>query len=182
MLLIGPAECLFVREHVRGKPGDRDLAIGCGPRVMATDLPDVTYADVEPEEPYVLAARRRFGDCARFILGTASPITSNDAGRYDVAPAVAVMHHLDDEQARELLMFARKALHWRGRLVTVDCCYTSHQSRPARFIIGLDRGRHVRTPEHYEQLIREFFSACASTVRHDLLRVPYTDFICEAPA
>jgi SAM-dependent methyltransferase len=149
---------------------------------MFRDLPDVDYTGVEPEERYIAQARRQFGDRARFILGTASSTILDDLGTYDIVLAVAVMHHLDDGEARELLRLARRALCPGGRLVTVDCCYTDEQSSVARFLIGLDRGRHIRTPEHYERLIGGFFPSCSSTVRHDLLRVPYTHFICEAIA
>ncbi len=40
---------------------------------------------------------------------------------------------------------ARAALRPGGRLVTADGCYLDGQSRIARLLLKMDRGRHVRT-------------------------------------
>jgi SAM-dependent methyltransferase len=93
--------------------------------------------------------------------------------------AHGVLHHLDDDQARTLFRVARRALKPGGRLVTYDGCFTPDQSAAARFVVSLDRGRHVRTREAYERLARGEFSEVRTFVRHDLVRIPYTHLIME---
>jgi len=173
---------VFVRDYIRARPGDKVLDIGCGPCVILRDLPDVRYTGVEPDARYVAEARRQYGGRARFILGTGRTVALDDAGSYDIALAIGVLHHLNEGDAGDLLRFARLAIRPGGRLVTLDCGFTADQSLVSRFIVGLDRGRHIRAPEQYVRLIDDVFSGCSVVVRHDLLRLLYTHDICEATA
>ena len=176
------AQDVLMRRYVRAAPGSKVLDIGCGPGVMADALPGVDYTGIEPDARYVEEGRRRLAGRGRILHGTAGSVRLPDPGSYDVVMAIAVLHHLDDWQARELVTFAKAALKPGGRFVSLDCCYTPVQSRIARLIVGMDRGRHIRTPEAFAALIAERFSTVTPAVHHDLLRVPYTHVICTAEA
>jgi SAM-dependent methyltransferase len=95
-------------------------------------------------------------------------------GGFDIVLATGVLHHLDDEEARELFRTAREALRPGGRLVTLDGCYVDGQSRMARYLLSRDRGKFVRAPEAYVRLARSQFEDVQASVRDDLLRIPYT--------
>jgi hypothetical protein len=64
-------------------------------------------------------------------------------------------------------------------MVTVDPVFEPGQHRIARTVISRDRGQHVRTKERYAELARTAFGEVGVTVRHDLLRFPYSHCILE---
>jgi hypothetical protein len=71
----------------------------------------------------------------------------------------------------------RRALRPHGRLVPFDGCYVPGQSPIARWFLGKDRGRFVRTREEYARLASATFGNVELNLRHDLLRIPYTHLI-----
>jgi hypothetical protein len=96
--------------------------------------------------------------------------------------AIGVLHHLNDADATRLLTLGRSALRPGGRLVTMDPCYTAHQSRIAQFVISHDRGRNVRDDERYGHLANRVFPRVETHVRGDLSRIPYTHLVMECTA
>ena len=98
---------------------------------------------------------------------------------FDVALALGVVHHLDDAEARQLFQTAHDALRPGGKLVTLDGVFAPHQSAVARYLVRRDRGKFVRSEEGYVQIASQVFSAVKATLRHDLLRIPYTHIIME---
>ena len=171
-----------VRTYVRPRPGDRVLDCGCGPGEFAEHLPGVEYVGVDVDARYVAEARSRFGERGTFRLGPVGPRTVPEVGHYDLVLAMGLLHHLADEEVRDFVGLARRALKPTGRLVTLDPCYAPGQSPVARALIGLDRGEHVRELGALRPLVEPDFPAPAVTVRHDLLRVPYTHLIMECRA
>ena len=95
--------------------------------------------------------------------------------------AYGVLHHVDDERATRLFALAHEMLKPGGRLATADGCYTSDQSKLARWLVSRDRGQFVRDHSHYLRLAATSFSKVIATVRHDLLRIPWTHILlrCE---
>jgi SAM-dependent methyltransferase len=168
---------IFAHEYVRARPGDRILDIGCGPGDLLTSLPvGIHYVGFDKSEPYVRAARARFGDRGTFFCRTVDRAVVNELGaaEFDLVVAHGVLHHLDDFQADEVFALARSALKPGGRFVTADGCYVSGQSRIARYFLDRDRGAHVRTEPAYRLLAARYFVSVESHVRHDTSRVPYT--------
>ena len=171
-----------MRTYIRPRPRDRVLDCGCGPGEFFEHLPEVEYTGIDLDEAYVAEARRRFGSRATFRAGPLGPETMREEAHYDLVIAMGVLHHLDDLQLGDFLRLARRSLKPTGRLVTLDPCYVPGQSRFARLLIDLDRGDHVRPLEDLRALVRATFPAASAHVRHDLLRIPYTHVIFEAPA
>lgn len=172
------ARSVYAREHLRLEPGQRVLDLGCGPGDILQFLPPVEYVGYDMNRAYIERARRRFGHRAAFHCSAIDEsIAFHEA--FDVVIAHGVLHHLDDSEARTLLRVACRALKPGGRLVSFDGCLEKGQSALARLLLSIDRGRHVRTREDYERLVRTEFEQVKSFVRRDLLRIPYTHLIME---
>ncbi len=164
------------------KAGDRILDIGCGTADILEHLPNVDYVGFDHSESYVHAAKERFGDRGRFINVAAGDVDLAQFGDRDLAMSVGVLHHLNDDEAREALQTAKDALGVDGRFVSVDPTVAPGQHPIGKFLAMRDRGQHVRTPDQIEQLVGGVFENVTVTVRHDLLRVPYSHVLVEARA
>lgn len=172
----------YAREHLRARPGQRVLDLGCGTGDILEFLPPVRYVGFDISSDYIEHARRRFGERGEFHCRAVEEDMSVELGVFDLVIAHGVLHHLDDTEVTGLLRVARRALTPGGRLVTFDGCFTPDQSAAARLVVSLDRGEHVRDAPSYERLARGVFEDVRSFVRHDLLRIPYTHIILECTA
>ncbi len=180
-LIIGgsSSRTTLVREYVRPKCGDRILDIGCGPGDTLPYLPDVKYVGFDASQEYIKAAQTRYGVRATFICEQVSTTTLKEPSSFDIVLAIGILHHLDDAEALQLFHLAQAALKPGGRLITFDGVFVEKQSPFARYIISRDRGQNVRTKEGYLAIASQVFSNIAVTIRHDLLRIPYTHLILE---
>jgi SAM-dependent methyltransferase len=166
----------YVREFIQPFPGCRILDIGCGPAAILAHLPDTLgrYTGFDMNSGYIEAARRRWGPRGEFYCRKVEAAALPAGEAYDIVLANGIVHHLDDAEAGQLFDIARFALRPGGRLVTYDNVYLEGQHWFARWLIGRDRGRAVRTREAYEAIARSRFEQVESAVLHDTLRVPYT--------
>jgi SAM-dependent methyltransferase len=172
------AQTILVRDYVRPWPRARVLDLGCGTGELLNYLGDVNYTGVDVSDDYIVRARSNFGDRGEFFVGDASSVDL-PAGEFDLVLAVGVLHHLDDLQAEGLFGVAAAALKSGGRLITIDPTFVRAQKKAARFVIEHDRGRNVRYPQAYHALADRFFNTVRSTVRGDLIRIPYTHCLLE---
>ena len=101
-------------------------------------------------------------------------------GPFDIVVAIGVLHHLDDAGVRRMAASAAAVMAPEGRMITVDPTFVDGQPRAARFVISHDRGEHVREPAAYESLTRTAFGDVTSTVRSDLLHIPYSHCVVES--
>ena len=171
----------LVAEHVRPRPGDRVLDLGCGPGELVPYFGDVRYVGVDVSPAYIERAAEQHGDRAQFLVGDATALDPALVG-FDAVIAFGVLHHIDDGGVARLFSSARRALAPGGRMVTVDPTRVPEQGRAARFVIDRDRGQHVREPGDYERLAAATFDEVTTTVRQDLLRIPYTHCVLECTA
>ena len=58
--------------------------------------------------------------------------------------------------------------------MTIDGVWTDDQSQVVKYLLSRDRGRLVRSEAGYRALASKVFSSIESSIRHDLLRIPYT--------
>ena len=172
----------LIRDHIRPRPGDHILDIGCGTGELFSQLPaGLRYIGFDLSEAYIEAARKRFGDRARFeCMDVADYEVGHDQQqKADLVLAVGILHHLDDAHARALRRTAFAALKPGGRFISLDGAYVDGQSAIARALISRDRGQSIRTPAAYHAIAAAEFGTVDGQVRTDLLFVPYTHYIME---
>ena len=164
---------ILLRDYIRPVPRDRLLDIGCGPGTLVPYLESVEYVGLDVSPEYIDTARHRFPQ-AKFICQRVDQPDPVEPQSFDIAVALGVLHHLDDNEAQALFQLARDALKPGARLVTIDGVWTDDQSRVVKYLLSRDRGRFVRTEAGYRQIASKVFSKIEASIRHDLLRIPYT--------
>ena len=175
----GPAWAkVLVTEYIQPRDGARILEIGCGPGTIVDYLPHVEYVGFDLSSKYIEMARKRFPQ-AEFVCERVSRFSLEKQQTFDVVLALGVVHHLDDQEARQLFQIASDALKSGGKLITIDGVWTSDQSVSARWLLARDRGEYVRNEGEYVKIASEMFATVRPSIRHDLLRIPYTHLIME---
>jgi len=169
----------IVSQYIKAGPGDRMLDIGCGTADILEHLPNLDYVGFDPSPRYVSDASARFGPRGVFITSTADQFGATK-GERTIVIALGVLHHTDDEAAAGVLALAQKALQPGGRFLAVDPTLVDGQHAVARLLVSRDRGLHVRSPRQTETIVRATFPKSRISVRHDLLRTPYSHVIVEA--
>ncbi len=169
---------VLVSEYVQPKVGARILEIGCGPGTIARYLPQAEYVGFDVSSKYIEMARKRFPQ-AQFVCERVSQFSLAKQQSFDVVLALGILHHLDDQEAGQLFKIAHDALKSDGKLVTFDGVFTNDQSAAARWLLARDRGEYVRNERGYVKIASQVFANVRPTIRHDLLRIPYTHLILE---
>jgi cyclopropane fatty-acyl-phospholipid synthase-like methyltransferase len=171
-----------IQDHLRLRPGDFVLEVGCGPGEFFEYFPDgINFTGFDLSQSYIDFARRKYAHRrnGQFHCADVSEFALADPGRFDVCFAAGVLHHLSDEECSKLFNTAQHALKTGGRFVSIDPVFVDGQSKIAKYIISKDRGQNVRPEAGYRNLANSVFNNVTVSVRHDLLRIPYSHIIME---
>jgi len=170
----------FIREMLRPVAGDKLVDIGCGPAQMLDWLPAVRYIGLDVSEAYIESAKRKYGARGKFLVGSTSTLRGHELLRdVDIVMCCGVLHHLDDDEALDLIGFAHEILKPGGRFVALETAWLSGQGRLSRWIVGQDRGKNVRTDSNYHALVAKYFSKIKIVPDLHPLRIPYAGVVME---
>ncbi len=169
----------FSETYIRSWPGCRLLDIGCGTASILEFLPEgIDYRGYDIDTDYIAAAREKFGKRGQFACRLLEEFEVRTMTPFDIVISIGLLHHLDDDAARNILHLAGIALNPGGRFVSLDPVFAAGQNPLARFIIRQDRGRNVRDGEGYSALARREFHLVTGAVHHRTW-MPYTHWIME---
>jgi SAM-dependent methyltransferase len=154
------------------KDGDTVIDVGCGPAYYFERLPRVRYFGFDTAPRYIDHARSRWGDRAQFRCEVFGEQHLAEIPPADAVLLLGLLHHMSDEDSRQLLRVAAKALAPGGRVIAVDTCYEPRQGRISRWMSDNDRGEHVRSPEAFVALGRESFEDVDGEIIDDATRIP----------
>jgi len=169
---------VLVDEYIQPNAGARILEIGCGPGSIVRYLPPSEYLGFDLSPSYIELARRRFPK-AHFVCERVSQFALAKEQSFDVVLALGIVHHLEDAEARQLFQIAYGALKPGGKLVTIDGVWVEGQSPAAHWLLAKDRGEYIRSEREYVGIASQVFGNITPSVRHDLLRIPYTHLILQ---
>ena len=155
------------------QPGQVVLDVGCGPAYYFERLPaGVRYFGFDTSERYIAWAKRRWGHKAEFRTEIFAERHLTELPPVDTVLLLGLLHHLSDDQSRELLTLAGRALAPGGRVISVDTCFEPNQGRISRWMSANDRGEHVRAPEQFVALAERSFEKVDGEVVDDATRIP----------
>jgi SAM-dependent methyltransferase len=166
--------------HVRAKPGDKVIDIGCGSAPALQWLPEVEYIGIDINPDCIALARRTYASRGTFIVGNPQSVRGDSRFKAaDIVIAIGVLHHLDDEEAEQCIQFAYDALNSTGRFVCHEPCWIPNQGAISKFIMSTDRGRDIRTEQQYRQLAAKVFNKVDAWVDTKPMRIPYVTIVLE---
>ncbi|MGE5212199.1 MAG: class I SAM-dependent methyltransferase [Nitrospirota bacterium] len=169
-----------LEKHVRAKPGDKVIDIGCGSAPTLQWLPEVEYIGFDINPDCIALAQRTYGSRGTFIVGDPQSMRGDprlDAA--DIVIAFGVLHHLDDEEAEQCIQFAYDVLKTQGRLVCHEACWTPNQGAISKYIMSSDRGRNIRTEQQYRQIAAKAFKKTGTWIDMKPMRIPYVTVVLE---
>lgn len=162
--------------------GDSVLDLGCGPAYYFERLPNVTYFGYDTEQRYIAYANAKWGDKASFRCELFDDEQAKTLPPIDAVMMLGLLHHLSDEQCRQLLELAGKVLAPGGTVISVDTCFEPTQGRISRWMSENDRGEYVGEPSRFTNLAEEFFGKVEGEVVNDATRIPSSHWMMRMQA
>jgi trans-aconitate methyltransferase len=160
----------------------RVLDIGCGPGTFLTMLNDrmdaANFWGLDPSPEYIRRASELFPG-ASFLCGTVATVALPKK-TFDLVVVSGVLHHVDDDEAMEIMRFAHAHKSDEGIIITVDPVFFPGQNFFAKWMALADRGQNVRTVKSLEQLWLRALPASnvQISIKSGYLRVPYNHVVC----
>lgn len=170
------ARARLAREIFRAEPGVKVLDVGCGPASIFPYLPQVNYTGMDLNPKHIEYATQLYGAQGRFLVGDASRDLQGEDESFDLVIVSALLHHLEDAQARDLLGRLCRLTRSGGRVATFDNVWLENQNLIAWSLNKLDSGLNVRSKEGYLNLTTDLPVTVENTTYRDLLRIPYDHF------
>ena len=95
--------------------------------------------------------------------------------KFDYVLLLGILHHLNDDEIKELMLLIKKILKKNGNIITEDPILIQKQNPVAKLLVKMDRGNNVRKKEEYIKIIKAHFKKINSKIYHQQF-IPYTWF------
>lgn len=167
------------------KPGECVLDLGCGPAYYLGRLPEgIRYIGFDTSNPYIKHARTRWGGRpgVEFRDEVFTEAHADRMPPVDAIMLLGLLHHLSDEECRQLLALVSRVLAPGGRVISVDPCFEPSQGLISRWMSENDRGEHVREPHGFTALAQGFFTEVDGEVLNTTTRIPSSHWMMRMSA
>ena len=142
------------------KSGEVIFDIGCGPAYYFERLPsDIVYHGFDTNQRYIDWSTRNFGDEGTFHCGLFDHTSARQLPRPNAILLLGLLHHLPDDEARDVVDLAASVLVPGGRVLALDTCFEHDKRLIPRWLAEHDRGEFVRLPEQFEELAAPSFAS-----------------------
>lgn len=158
------------------------LDVGCGPGHMAGLMPDsVKYTGFDISQDYIETATKSFSEQKniKFICSDTYTLLTDDRipnNSIDVITIHGVLHHVPDKVAEEFFMLARQKLKIGGTMAVLEPVWLNGKSPLRRFVMGMDRGKNIKSINGWEQIIKDVSEGWASSsfyIEENIVRLYY---------
>ncbi len=169
----------MLEDYVTPKKGDRILDIGCGPGFLSKRLQGTDYVGFDVDRNYISYAQSKYNRFGTFHAAEFDRQWLDKLEKFDLVLMNGLLHHLDDAAARSLLELSGNALKPDGRIFTLDGCYQAHQGAIAKWFLDSDRGKFVRSPKGYADLVPQGLKLVRAPIHEDYMYIPYSMVVME---
>lgn len=173
---LGTAKLLIFAKYLPYTPGMKILDLGCGPGTNTKIFQENDYLGIDISENYIKKARHQHPSY-KFIRGTFLALDESLNESFDVILMSGLIHHLSDETATNFINKSHALLKRGGKLLAIENCIHSKQSRLKKKFILMDRGEYVRELSHLRKIIEGSKMNGSILIEENLLLVPYTHAI-----
>ena len=165
----------IVKKYIK-KDKSTVLDIGCGPADILDSLPSVKYFGYDMNSNYINHAKKKYKDRGNFYCKKFTSADIKKLPRFDHVLLFGILHHLNDDEIKNLMKLLKKILKKNGDIITEDPILIEKQNPIAKFIIKKDRGNNVRSKKEYLKIISKYFKKINSKIYHQKF-IPYTWFV-----
>jgi len=135
--------------HVR-----RVLDVGCGPGTNAAQFSANDYLGIDWNARYICRAENRYD--RKFAVCDVTTLQVPSEERFDFILVNSLLHHIDINSTKRLLMHLSKLLTEDGYVHIIELILPSHFSLPW-ILAKADRGEFPRTFGEWNSIFNEFF-------------------------
>lgn len=151
------------------------LDVGCGPAEILESLPEVKYFGYDVNPNYINYAKKKYGKKGNFFCRKFTNKDLKKLPKFDYVLLLGILHHLNDDEIKELMLLIKKILKKNGNIITEDPILIQKQNPVAKLLVKMDRGNNVRKKEEYIKIIKAHFKKINSKIYHQQF-IPYTWF------
>ena len=109
----------FAKQVLQPRPGHRILDIGCGTATVIKHLSGCDYVGIDHNPEYIKKARENFGTKGEFHCIDINDAKFKEFGTFDTVLLLGVLHHLNDDEVKQLVSVIPAVMKPAGALVTL---------------------------------------------------------------
>lgn len=141
-------------ESIEIEPDSKILELGCGTGISLNTIRENEYVGIDLSMRYLEKASRR-RDAVQLVNGDVSMSDSYhgiNTKKDDVVLALALWHHLDDEQMHQTLRNIYQISEDGVSVYSLDPFFDEKTSISAKWVAMNDRGKNLRSSEHLKEI------------------------------
>ena len=132
------------------------LDVGCSTGTCAGQIIDMdanSYIGLDVVPRYIEIAQSRYKKGQFFAMDARSMTFENNS--FDVAIFIGVLHHMDDQLAKDCLAEVHRVLKPTGCVIVAEPVFTPKMFL-SNLLLSLDRGRYIRNEAKYQSLFDKY--------------------------
>ena len=141
-------------ESIKINADSKILELGCGAGITLETIQNNDYVGIDVSQKYLVKAKKR-KETSLLVKGDvslASTYQNLSTTKNDVVLALALWHHLDDEQMVKTLENVHRISEKGISIFSLDPFVDKKTSVSAKWVAENDRGKFLRSAEHLKEI------------------------------